>query len=219
MVELILYHFFITLLCMSKKMMKTTVTITAIFSLISFAYKMTLGVLTLSVVLMIAAFSTFLVFVAKVAFVRNVTKTRAQKKKAYLVITVVTFIYSIIFILFSVLKAFNIDTSNQKTYEGLWGGLFILFIFVMFILSLIKLRGALEKDDLMVIGLKEITFVSALTDLVIIEGFAYRIVLEYRESPIMELVDRYTPLVVSLLVLIVPAIMLIRYFRYKANQA
>ena len=198
-------------------MMKTTVAITAIISLISFLYKMTLGILTMSLVLMIAAISTLLVFIAKVAFVRNVTKTRVQKKKAYLVITIVTFIYGLIFVLFSVLKVFDIDTSNQKTYEGIWGSLLIFFILVMFILSLIKLRGALAKDDLMVTGLKEITFVSALTDLVIIEGFVYRIVKEYRESPVMEVVDRFTPLVVSILVLIIPIFMLIRYFRYKAE--
>ena len=198
-------------------MMKTTVAITAIVSLISFLYKMTLGILTMSLVLMIAAISTLLVFIAKVAFVRNVTKTRAQKKKAYLVITIVTFIYGLIFVLFSVLKVFDIDTSNQKTYEGIWGSLLIFFILVMFILSLIKLRGALAKDDLMVTGLKEITFVSALTDLVIIEGFVYRIVKEYRESPVMEVVDRFTPLVVSILVLIIPIFMLIRYFRYQAE--
>ena len=197
--------------------MKTTVAITAVFSLISFAYKMTLGVLTMSLVLMIAALSTFLVFIAKLAFVRNVTKTRSQKKKAYLVITIVTFIYGLIFVLFSVLKVFDIDlTTTKKEYSGWLGSLFIFFILVMFILSLIKLRGALEKNDLMVIGLKEITFVSALTDVVIIEGFVYRIILRYQEeTPIMDIVDQFTPLVVSILVLIVPVFMLIRYFRYQ----
>ena len=205
--------------------MKTTVAITAIFSLISFLYKFTLGVLTTSMVLMIAAISTLLVCIAKFAFLKNANKTRSQKKRAYLIIVIVTFIYGIIFIMFSILKAFNIDTSNDKTYEGIWGGLFILVIFIMFILSCIKLKGALEKNDLMVIGLKEITFVSALTDLVIIEGFAYRIFLEYEDRFhdetvfLIDLIDRFTPLVISLLLIIVPVIMLIRYFKYQAEQA
>ena len=50
----------------------------------------------------------------------------------------------------------------------------LAFILIMFILSVLKLKGALAKNDIMVIGLKEMVFVSALTDLVIIEEFALR---------------------------------------------
>ena len=199
----------------SKASLKRTVTFTAIITLISFLYKLTLGILTTSMILIIASVSTLLVFIAKVAFVKSVTKTRSQKKKAYLVIAIVTFIYSVIFILFSVLKVFGIDTSNQKTYEGIWGSLFIAFILLMFILSLIKLRGALAKDDLIVTGLKEITFVSALTDLVIIEEFVSRIILEYKDVPYMNEINNYFVLGISLLMLIIPIIMFIRCARYK----
>ena len=47
---------------MAKTKLKRTVFITAIISLISFAYKLTLGILNMSLILMIAATSTLLVF-------------------------------------------------------------------------------------------------------------------------------------------------------------
>ena len=94
-------------------------------------------------------------------------------------------VYALIFIAFVVLKVNGIDISNDKTYEGWLGSLLILFMLVMFILSCKKLHGALEKNDIMVIGLKEMTFVSALADLVIIEEFISRIILEYKEIEIL----------------------------------
>ena len=199
----------------SKASLKKTVTFTAIITLISFLYKLSLGIITTSLILIIASISTLLVFIAKVAFVKSVTKTRAQKKRAYLIIASVTLIYSIIFIAFSVLKMFGIDTSNQNTYSGIWGSLFIAFILIMFILSLIKLRGALAKNDIIVIGLKEITFVSALTDLVIIEEFVSRIILQYHDVPNMSDINSYFVLGISALMLIIPIIMFVRFAKYK----
>lgn len=201
---------------MAKQKLKRTVFITAIISLLSFAYKLTLGILNMSLILMIAATSTLLVFSAKVLFLKNYTKTREQKKKAYLVIAIITLIYSVIFVLFSVLKVYGIDASNQKTYEGWFGSLFIAFILVMFILSLLGLKGALEKTDIIVVGLKEIIFVSALTDLVIIEEFISRIILEYQDVANMALINSYFTLGVAALMLIIPTIMIIRGVRYKA---
>ena len=202
----------------SKASLKKIVTITAIISLLSFLYKLSLGIITTSIILIIASVSTFLVFVAKVAFIKNITKTRAQKKKAYLVIAIVTLIYSLIFICFSILKMFGIDTSNQKTYEGVYGAIFIAFILIMFVLSLLKLKGALEKTDILVIGLKEITFVSALTDLVIIEEFVSRIILQYQDVPMMAQINSYFVLGVGVLMLIIPCVMLVRCIRYKTSS-
>lgn len=190
--------------------------LSAIVSFISFAYKMGLGIMTLSLVLMVASISTLLVFICKVLFVRNLTMGRDKKKKAYLFMAIAVFAYALLFLLFAVLKVNGIDTSNQNTYEGLWGSLFIAFIVVMFILSLIKLRGALEKTDLMVIGLKEMTFVSALADLVIIEEFVSRIVLRYQEVPYMATINSYFTLGVVGVMLILPIFMFVRFARYKA---
>ena len=195
--------------------MKKMVTFTAIISLLSFGYKLGMGIWTASIILIVASVSTFLVFIAKLAFIKAANKSRIEKKKSYLTISVVTFIYSLIFISFSVLKLFGIDTSNQKTYTGLYGAIFIGIIFVMFILSLYKLEGALENNDLIVIGLKEITFVSALTDLVIIEDFASRIILQYFDFPLMDKINSYFVVGISLLLLIIPFIMLARCFRYQ----
>ena len=125
-------------------------------------------------------------------------------------------IYATIFILFVVLKVNGIDISNQKTYEGIVGSLLILALIVMFVLSVINLKGSLEKTDLMVIGLREMIFVSALADLVVIEEFVSRIVLRYVEVPYMNQINAYFPAGVGALMGVIGILMLIRYFRYKA---
>ena len=176
---------------------------------------MGLGIWTMSLVLMVASISTLLVFICKVIFIRNLTETREKKRRAYLFMTIAALIYAVLFLLFAVLKVNGIDTSNKNTYEGLVGSLLIGVILVMFILSIIKLRGALEKTDLMVIGLKEFTFVSAMADLVIIEEFVSRIVLRYVEVPYMAQINSYFVLGVTAIMLIVPVFMLVRFIRYK----
>ena len=200
-----------------KLKMKKMTFFSAIISLLSFLYKVVLGVLNASNVLIVAATSTLLVFICKVLFVKNVTMTRDKKKKAYLFMCILILLYVLIFMAFVVLKAFGIDASNQKTYEGLTGILFISFILLMFILSIINLKGALEKTDIMVIGLKEMTFVSALADAVIIEEFIYRTVSEYQSIPVLETITQYFPLGIGILMLIVSICMFIRFARYKAE--
>ena len=110
--------------------------------------------------------------------------------------------------------------SNQKTYEGWLGGLLIGFMLLMFILSVLGLKGSLEKSDIMVIGLKEMTFVSALADLVIIEEFTSRIIRQYATFDLIVLgyIDSYIALGVGSLMLLVSIIMLVRFFRYKKEK-
>ena len=177
-----------------------------------------MGIWTLSMVLMIASLSTLMVFICKLMFVKNVTKTREKKKKGYLFMTIATLVYALIFLCFVVLQVAGIDISTDKTYEGWMGALFILFMFVMFILSVINLKGALEKTDIMVIGLKEITFVSALADVVIIEEFVNRIYLEYQPSnDVLVAFHNYVPLGVAILMITTSLFMFIRYLRYKVE--
>ena len=203
----------------SKKKMQRMTALTAIITLVSFLYKLGMGIYAMSLVLMIASISTLMVFICKVAFVKAVTKTRVAKKKSYLFMTIATLIYSLIFLCFIVLKIFDIDISSQKTYEGWLGILLIAFMLIMFILSIINLKGALEKTDLMVIGLKEITFISALADLVIIEAFLYGIYLEYQTPlDILVTINQYFPLGVAGLMLITTGIMFIRYARYQPTN-
>ena len=206
---------------MGKKTRAKNIAIfSAMITLISFIYKCSLGVITNSLVLIIASISTFMVFICKVAFAKNVASTRDNKKRAYLVMTVSCLIYSLIFILFVVLKIFGIDTSNKKTYEGFLGAIFIGFILIMFILSLIGLKGALEKHDVMFIGLKEITFISALTDLVIIMEFITRIVLKYKvDIPYLEKINNYVPLGIGITMVIIIIFMFIRYATYKVKAS
>ena len=203
---------------MAKKGLKFTTTISAIITLLSFIYKLGLSYLTMSLILLIASISTLMVFICKLLFVKNVTKSRESKKKAYFFMMIALLIYSIIFILFIVFKINGIDISNDKTYEGLIGILLISFMLLMFILSIVGLKGALQKTDLMVIGLKEITLVAALADLVIIEEFISRIILEYKEIKVLDIINSYFSLGVGCAMLLIAFIMLIRFFRYKTEK-
>lgn len=200
-----------------KKKMKRMTFLTSLITLFSFLYKAGLGVMTTSIVLIIASISTLMVFICKILFVRNVLQTRDKKKRAYLFMAISILVYALIFICFIVLKVNGIDISNDKTYDGLIGSLLIAFMLVMFILSCRGLHGALEKTDIMVIGLKEMTFVSALADLVIIEEFISRIILEYKEIEILIFINSYFSLGVAILMFIVGIIMIVRFFRYKTE--
>ena len=199
-----------------KKKLKRMTFLTSLITLISFLYKAGLGFWTTSLVLIIASISTLMVFICKIVFVKNVLATRDKKKKAYLIMSTSILVYALIFLAFVVLKVNGIDISNDKTYEGWLGSLLILFMLIMFILSCKNLHGALEKSDIMVIGLKEMTFVSALADLVIIEEFISRIILEYKQIEVLVFINSYFSLAVGILMVIVGIIMLIRFFRYKA---
>ena len=201
----------------AKKKMKRMTFLMSFITLFSFLYKAGLGVMTSSMVLIIASISTLMVFICKILFVRNVLQTRDKKKKAYLKMAISILVYAFIFIAFVVLKVNGIDISNDKTYEGWLGALLILFMLIMFILSVRGLHGALEKTDLMVIGLKEMTFVSALADLVIIEEFVSRIILEYKKIEILIFINSYFSLAIGILMAVVGIIMIIRFFRYKVE--
>ena len=201
-----------------KKKLKRSTFFTSLITLVSFLYKFGLGFLTKSLVLLIASISTLMVFICKVVFVKNVLQTREKKKKAYLKMAIAILVYAFIFIAFVVLKVNGIDISNDKTYSGLIGSLLILFMLIMFIMSCLKLRGALEKNDIMVIGLKEMVFVSALADLVIIEEYVSRIILEYKEIDILLFINNYFSLGVGILMVVVGIIMIIRFARYKVNK-
>ena len=191
----------------------------ALVALVSFGYKLTIGILATSLVMIIAAIPTFFVFVCKAAYAKNMNQTREEKKRAYLIMTVATTCFAVIFILFSVLKVNGIDITNQNRFEGWIGIVFILFIILMFVLSIINLKGALNKTDLVVIGIKEITFVSALTDAVMIQEFLYRVISAYfdiNKIPLMGTLNAYFPLIVGVVMAIVPVLMFKRLSEYKA---
>ena len=96
----------------------------------------------------------------------------------------------------------------------------------MFVLSIINLKGALNKTDLVVIGIKEISFVSALTDAVMINEFLHRVIVRYildtiSTIDILHMLDLYAflnnlfPLAVGIIMAIVPIFMLRRYLKYE----
>ena len=199
----------------TKTKLRRSTLFSAIISFVSFLYKAGLGIYAMSLVLIIASLSTLMVFICKIIVVKNITAKRDAKKKAYIGIAITALLYSLIFVLFAILKVNNIDISPNNNYQGWIEVLFIVFLVIMFILSVIGLKGALEKTDIMVIGLKEMTFLSALTDLIIIEEYVSRIILKYYEVPNMTQINSYFVLGVGATMLIIPLIMFLRAVRYK----
>ena len=200
--------------------------IMAIIALFSFGYKFTVGMLAMSLVMIIAAIPTFFVFLCKYLYAKNMDQPREKKKKSYLFMLIFTASFSLLFILFSILKVGGIDISIENKFDGWIGLVFIFFIIVMFVLSIINLKGALNKTDLVVIGIKEISFVSALTDAVMINEFLHRVIVRYildtiSTIDILHMLDLYAflnnlfPLAVGIIMAIVPIFMLRRYLKYE----
>ena len=75
--------------------------IMAIVSLVSFLYKFVLGVLTPSALLIVASLPTAFVFLCKAMYAKHMDATRKQKKTAYLVMTIGTLAFAVLFFLFS----------------------------------------------------------------------------------------------------------------------
>ncbi len=191
----------------------------AIIALVSFAYKFTVGMIAMSLVMIVAAIPTFFVFLCKLLYAKHMDQPRKEKKKAYFLMLIFTASFSLLFILFSVLKVGGIDISIENKFDGWVGLIFIFFIIAMFILSIINLKGALNKTDLVVIGIKEISFVSALTDAVMINEFVYRVIvryiLKYIKIPLYDFLNNLFPLAVGVIMAIVPFIMLKRFIKYE----
>lgn len=192
--------------------------IMAIICLGSFLYKFTIGVMSLSMVMIIAAIPTFFVFVCKALYAKNMDQPRSKKKRTYLIMMVATFAFVVLFILFSILKVGGIDITHENNFQGWIGILFIFFIILLFTLSIINLKGALNKDDLVVIGIKEITFVSALADAVMINGFLYRVFLKYLPIPFYDYLNQFFPLGIAIVMAVVPFLMLRRFIKYKVDD-
>ena len=191
----------------------------AIIALVSFAYKFTVGMIAMSLVMIVAAIPTFFVFLCKLLYAKHMDQPRKEKKKAYFLMLIFTASFSLLFILFSILKVGGIDISIENKFDGWVGLIFIFFIIAMFILSIINLKGALNKTDLVVIGIKEISFVSALTDAVMINEFVYRVIvryiLEYVKIPLYDFLNNLFPLAVGVIMAIVPFVMLKRFIKYE----
>ena len=204
-----------------KKKILTTKRI-ALFSmivtLVAFLYKFGLGIASLSIILMVASVSTFLVLLCKFVFFRNLSSSKEEKKKAYFIMMVASFAFGVVFLLFAVLKVGNIDIHKENNFSGILSYIFIGFVILMFVLSIINLKGALAKDDLVLLGLKEMIFISALADAVIIEEFLYKTLKIIRKLPLMPLINSYFPLIVAIVMLVVPVLMFRRYRSYDTEK-
>ena len=134
-----------------------------------------------------------------------------RKRKAYFVMMILALSFGVLFLLFAVLKVGGIDTMSKNNFSGWLAYIFVAFIMLMFALSIFNLNGALKKEDLMVIGVKEMIFVSALADSVIIQEFLYKTIPLYREMPFMTFINRYFPTLIAIAMLMVPILMYRRY--------
>ena len=190
----------------------------AIISLVSFLYKIGLGVISNSMILIIASLSTAVVCACKFIFWKDMNADRKAKKRSYFFMMILALAFAVLFLLFAVLKVGGIDTSSKNSFKGIIGYIFIGFVIIMFVLSIINLRGALQKDDIMVIGIKEMIFVSALADAVIIQEFLYKTIPHYRDIPFMKLINSYFPLIIAVLMIIVPIYMFKRFKEYEAEK-
>ena len=188
----------------------------AIISLVSFLYKLGLGIISTSMILIVASMSTLAVCICKFLFWHKMNGTREEKKKTYFLMMILALAFGVLFLLFAVFKVGGIDTASKNNFKGVFAYIFIAFVILMFVLSIINLKGALEKDDLMVIGIKEMIFVSALADAVIIEEFLYKVILKYQSIPFMGLINNYFPLIVAVVMLLVPLHMFKRFRSYEA---
>ena len=188
----------------------------AIISLISFLYKLGLGIISSSMILIVASLSTLAVCICKFIFWHKMNGTREEKKKAYFFMMILALAFGVLFLLFAVLKVGGIDTASKNNFKGIIGYIFIAFVILMFVLSIINLKGALEKSDLVVIGIKEMIFVSALADAVIIEEFLYKVILKYQSIPFLGLINNYFPLITAVVMLLVPVYMFKRLRSYNA---
>ena len=188
----------------------------AIISLVSFLYKIGLGVISNSIILIIASLSTAVVCACKFIFWKDMNADRKAKKRSYFFMMVLALAFAILFLLFAVLKVGGIDTISKHDFKDFVSYIFIAFVILMFALSIINLKGALQKDDIMVIGIKEMTFVSALADAVIIQEFLYKVIPHYRDIPFMKLVNSYFPLIIGILMIMVPIYMFKRLKAYEA---
>ena len=188
----------------------------AIISLVSFLYKIGLGVISNSIILIIASLSTAVVCACKFIFWKDMNADRKTKKKSYFLMMVLALSFAVLFLLFAALKVGGIDTSSKNNLKGIVSYIFIGFVILMFILSIINLKGALEKNDLMVIGIKEMIFVSALADAVIIQEFLYKTIPHYRDLPFMRILNSYFPLIIAAAMIMVPIYMFNRLRKYEA---
>ena len=188
----------------------------SIISLISFLYKLGLGIISSSMILIVASLSTLAVCICKFIFWHKMNGTREEKKKAYFFMMILALAFGVLFLLFAVLKVGGIDTASKNNFKGIIGYIFIAFVILMFVLSIINLKGALEKSDLVVIGIKEMIFVSALADAVIIEEFLYKVILKYQSIPFLGLINNYFPLITAVVMLLVPVYMFKRLRSYNA---
>ena len=149
-------------------------------------------------------------------YMKHFGSRKSQKAQTYLrlVKSIMRYIL-LILVVFVILQINGIDITKENKYEGWFALIFIAFILLMFILSIYKLVGALDKNDIIVIGLKEMTFISALTDVVIIQAFISRIILSYYDLEIVNLIDAYLPLAIGVIMTVVSIKMMARFAKYE----
>ena len=90
----------------------------AIISLVSFLYKLGLGIISTSMILIIASMSTLAVCICKFLFWHKMNGTRSEKKRTYFFMMILALAFGVLFLLFAVLKVGGIDTASKNNFKG-----------------------------------------------------------------------------------------------------
>ena len=198
----------------SRKKAKFITLISAMATFFSFLYKLLLGYVYRSIIYVATAFSAFTIFLCKMIFVRKATKSREEKRRGYLKMAAILFIYAILFILVVVLRIKGIGL-EEKSYEGWISTILALFIVLMFVLSIRGYRIAADRTDIMVLGLKEVGLATCFADLVVLEGLLDDYFVDYFKEEKVNLVHDWFSLAMGGLMVFVSLCMFIRGIRKK----
>ncbi len=196
---------------MGKKMTKRITFISAIVTFLSFLYKLLLGYVSKSIIIVATALSSLCVFFCKIIFVKRLTKSRKEKRHGYLLMGFILFLYGLLFLFVVLAKLSGLYDIEEKVYEGWQSLLLSLVIVVMFILSIRGYRSAADRTDIMVLGLKEVGLATALSDLIVLEGLLDDYFVGHVDEEILSKVHEWLSLGVSSVIILISLIMMVRF--------
>ncbi len=198
---------------MGKKMSKRITFISAIITFVSFLYKGFLGFLSKSIIIAATSLSSLSVFFCKNIYVKKLTKSRKEKRHAYLLMGLILFIYGILFSFVIISKLKGLYVMEERVYKEWQAIILSLIIVLMIMLSLRGYMIASDRNDIMVLGLKEVGLATALSDLIVLEGLLDDFVIGYIKECYLNKFHYFLSLIVSVLIIIISFVMIIRFFK------
>jgi divalent metal cation (Fe/Co/Zn/Cd) transporter len=203
---------------MGKKMSKRITFISAIITFISFLYKGFLGYLSKSIIIAATALSSLSVFFCKIIYVKKLTKSRREKRHAYLLMGLILLVYGALFLFVVISKLKGLYDIEEKVYKEWQSILLSLVIVLMMVLSIRGYKVAQDRTDIMVLGLKEVGLATALSDLIVLEGLLDDFAIGHIKEDYLNKFHYYLSLGVSGLIIIISFVMIIRFFKRTRDE-